>query len=142
MNASKQAADLIEFTLGHSAYRIKSSQRGWNYREEQECEWLVLEVLGEPANAVVLFECHEARINFASEAGFIKAERTRIVAQQGVAEARNANERMKSFQIEAFASETPKYIRRVFIFETDDGLEYGFHHEEFGGIEPFLSVKV
>ena len=142
MNASKQASELIEFTLGHNAYRVKSATRGWNYREEQECEWLLLEVLGEPANAVILFQSHEARIVFANEAAIDMSEKIRVLAAQAVAEARNANERMRAFAVEAFAAETPKYIRRAFIFETADGLDFGFCREEFGPIEPFLSVKI
>lgn len=38
--------------------------------------------------------------------------------------------------------ENPRLVRRVLLFETDGGVDYGFAREEFGGIEPFLSVPV
>ena len=39
-------------------------------------------------------------------------------------------------------AENPKLVRRIFLFETQDGVDYGFTREEFGAIEPFMSVPV
>ncbi len=142
MIASKQATDILRTTIGHDGFKVKSSTRGWNYKAEQECEWLIVDLCGELANAVVLLGNGEVLLQFADDISQARCQFANKVVQEALTEARNANERMKAFAIESLSPETPRYIRRVFIFVTDAGIDWGTSREEFGPIEPFMSVRV
>lgn len=64
-------------------------------------------------------------------------ESLKPLIDHALAEAREANAR-----IAQIAPNQPGPIRRVFIFETDHGFDWGTTREEFGMIEPLLSAKV
>jgi hypothetical protein len=139
---SKEAVALIRNTLGHGAFKVKSAERGWNYRAQQESEYLILDICGDQANAVVLLDTMETKVVFTTNEQADRSCAIQTLIRQGIAEARNANQRIQDCHLTAPKAQPPTYIRRVFIFETADGLEWGTTREEFGPIEPFLSVVV
>jgi hypothetical protein len=61
-----------------------------------------------------------------------------------LAEAREANERMSGAPTiqTLLGGCRPLRVRRVFFFATDQGADFGFTHDEFGCLEPFLSLPV
>ena len=63
------------------------------------------------------------------------------ILREALAEADEANRKLASLAASRFAV-TGKPIRRVFLFELEAGVDFGFIREEFGAVEPFAGVVV
>lgn len=144
MQASETAVNLLVQHLGHCLFRIKKSESTWNYRYGENVELLTLNLGGYDVSAIVRLDSKQVEINWFDEAAEINAlnnvESIKAAAAEGYAAAQTANARIASFA--QLNPEKPRYVKRVFLFDTNKGIEYGFCREEFGDIEPFMSIKV
>jgi hypothetical protein len=143
-HAMRDAVSLLAQHLGHCLFRVKKSEHSWSYKYGENVELVTINLGGYDVNAVVRLDSKAVEINWFDEVAEINAlnnvEDLKRAAATGYAEAQAANARMASFV--PLNADPPRYIKRVFLFETDKGIDYGFCREEFGALEPFMAIRV